>query len=68
MAGRTFQHVVVTFQRSVTEQQTVTVAVDPRLDESTRQAVARQLAPSRLKAKWDTFEMTASEIVDVEEA
>ena len=65
MAGRTFAHVAVTFQRTVTEQQTVDVAVDAGLDAATQQVVAKQLAPARLKAKWEATETTDAEIVGV---
>jgi predicted PP-loop superfamily ATPase len=52
--ARQFEHYSVRFTRDVTETQEVTVAVAAGLDAATAQAVARQLAPGRLKdTRWE---------------
>jgi hypothetical protein len=61
---RVFKKIEVTFSRQVTEQQVVTVAVDPELDEPTQQSVAHQLATARLKpSKWEQVKVGEAKAV-----
>lgn len=62
--GRVFTHINITFERTVTQRQTVTIPVDPGLDAETQHSVAQQLARQRLKTKWET--VTESEPEEIE--
>ena len=66
--ARAYTHHDITFERTVTQRQTVTIkSIDAALDEATQQTIARQLAATRLKAHWETTETTEPEIVELEE-
>lgn len=64
--ARQFQHVTVTFSRTVEQRQAVTVAVPPELDATTGETVARQLATKRIRATgWENADESAATIVGV---
>lgn len=63
--AREFAHVDVTFQRQVTQQQTVTVkSIDAALPRDLQQQVARSLAEDRIKDKWENTEVGEVSIVE----
>lgn len=64
--AREFAHVDVTFQRQVTQQQTVTVkSIDAALPRDLQQQVARSLAEERIKDKaWENTEVGEVSIVE----
>ena len=67
--ARTFQHVEITYRRTVTQEQTVTVAVPPEFadDKEMVAAYVGKVAPKRLKDRgWTERSATAPKPVGEE--
>lgn len=64
---RTFAHFNVTFTRTVEQEQTVDVAVDPELTPDIKQTVAEQLASARIKESgWTVRDRSTPQLVGSE--
>ena len=62
--ARTFQHIEVTFRRTVTQTQAVDVAVPPELAGKQATEFAETVAKARIKdAAWENGTETPAEIV-----
>jgi len=62
---RQFNKIDVTFERNITQQQTVSVPTPPGLNEQTAQSYAEELAEGRLKERgWNTVDEVAPAIVN----
>jgi hypothetical protein len=63
--ARQFRHIEITFQRTVTQQQAVDVAVPPELPDPQAQEYAAVMATARVKDKgWGDINATEPEIVE----
>ena len=65
MAGRTFTHYSVAFERDVVEYQTVDVAVDSGLSAELGRSIALELAPGRLKERgWVNLSVSEPKVTE----